>query len=340
MISKIESRAMGCLAGIAIGDAMGMPTEFMTREEIKERFGYITSFQNPFKDHPLVSSLKRGQVTDDTQQTLLMAETIIEEKKVSPSIFAKKLVSLCEEQKAIEKMLIGPSTERALKELLAGKKPEEIVCMGTTNGASMRIGPVAIFDWGLEESLKSDVLKSCRISHNTNVAISAAMAVAFAMSKGIEGANWEDVVSAGKKGAGIGERLKLDMRYPAASVEKRIELAEKIIHRSKQPIMDIYDYIGGGVQSNESIPTTFGIFMVTRGDPMKSIITATNMGGDTDTIASIVGGIAGSYMGIEAFPKELVNTIEEINGFNIREIVRALLEIREVKIKEIKKVKG
>jgi len=329
MISKIESRARGCLAGVAIGDAMGMPTEFMARDEIKERFGYITSFRAPFKDHPLVSDLRRGQVTDDTQQTLLMAETIIEKKKVSPNIFAKKLVSLCEEQGAIEKMLIGPSTERALKEILAGKKPEEMACMGTTNGASMRISPVAIFDWGSEESLKSDVLKSCRISHNTNVAVSAAMAVAFAISKGIEGVRtYMEIVNAGKKGAEIGERLKLGMRYPAASVEKRIELAEKLIHRSKQPIMDIYDYIGGGVESSESVPTAFGIFMVTKGDPMKSIITAVNMGGDTDTIASIVGGMAGSYKGIESFPRELVDTVEKVNGFSIKEIAGRLLEIR------------
>ena len=59
---------------------------------------------------------------------------------------------------------------------------------------------------------------------------------------------------------------------------------------------------------------------------MKAILSAVNMGGDTDTIASMAGAIAGAYRGIEAFPEEAVRLVEEVNEIGIGALASALVE--------------
>ena len=65
----------GALAGVAIGDAMGMPSEFMTREEIRSIYGRIEGFCPPHPRHMHVA-MEAGRITDDTEQTLAIIEAL------------------------------------------------------------------------------------------------------------------------------------------------------------------------------------------------------------------------------------------------------------------------
>src|SRR5690348_6683027 len=73
------ARALGALYGLAIGDALGMPTQSRPRAEIVARYGpLLASFQPGPPGHPLAAGLPAGSVTDDTEQALLLAELVIE----------------------------------------------------------------------------------------------------------------------------------------------------------------------------------------------------------------------------------------------------------------------
>src|SRR5215472_8488712 len=74
---EVRSRALGALYGLAIGDALGMPTQSLSRAGIVARYGVlVTTFWPGPADHPLAAGLRAGTVTDDTEQAVLLGGLI------------------------------------------------------------------------------------------------------------------------------------------------------------------------------------------------------------------------------------------------------------------------
>jgi ADP-ribosylglycohydrolase len=71
------------------------------------------------------------------------------------------------------------------------------------------------------------------------------------------------------------------------------------------------------VAVTETVPVCLALVKFAAGDPVRTIMLAANLGGDADTIASIAGGIAGAYAGIDAFPPEYLRRIEEVNHLDL-----------------------
>ena len=65
------------LEAFAVGDALGMPTEFMTQEAIKSKFGLVEKLIDPSVSQ-IHTNLKKGQITDDTEQNPTLLRLIIE----------------------------------------------------------------------------------------------------------------------------------------------------------------------------------------------------------------------------------------------------------------------
>jgi ADP-ribosylglycohydrolase len=109
------TRALGCLACLALGDALGMPTEFMRPEEIAEAYGWVSSLVTAPEDHPH-RRLVPGKVSDDTGQALAIARAYAPDGRLSPEAVAESLLgwagSLTAEEYAV---LTGPSTRQALE---------------------------------------------------------------------------------------------------------------------------------------------------------------------------------------------------------------------------------
>ncbi|MCP8316213.1 MAG: ADP-ribosylglycohydrolase family protein [archaeon] len=332
---SILSRSIGCLAGVAIGDAMGMPTFGFSPDQIREKFGKVMNFIDAPIGHIIHDGLKAGQVTDDTQITLILADSIIKDGFVSKEGFAKRLLEWSKGLGASLDKILGPSTRRALEKIAKGARLQDVTGTGTTDGASMRISPIGILNAGLDlEKVVEDFVCACVLTIYKCLAISAASSVACSISKAILGnCGVNDIIEAGMIGARLG--AKFGIFYSAAPVDKRIELAIKLVTKAKnfEEITDsLYNYVGAGIESNEAIPTAFGVFFATDGEPMNAIKMATNIGGDSDTIASIVGGMAGAFKGIEAFPKDMVKKVEQVNKLEIEKIARKLLEVREKRL--------
>ena len=77
--AAVGSRALGALYGLAIGDALGMPTQSLPRGEVVARYGgLITTFWAGPPGHPLAAGLPAGTITDDTEQALLLGRLIAE----------------------------------------------------------------------------------------------------------------------------------------------------------------------------------------------------------------------------------------------------------------------
>lgn len=151
MTDAAQARAAGALYGLAIGDALGMPTEALPRGQIEASYGpLVGGFQPAPPGHPLAAGLPAGTVTDDTEQAVLLGRHLVRHRgAIDPVEWAADLVGWERDMAARGRQgLLGPSTKRAVAAVLAGTPPGEAGLGGDTNGAAMRITPVGIaFRW-------------------------------------------------------------------------------------------------------------------------------------------------------------------------------------------------
>ena len=76
-MSSAADRARGALYGLAIGDALGMPTQMLSRDEVAAQFGLLDGFRHAPSDHRIAAGLPAGSITNDTEQALLVADTLL-----------------------------------------------------------------------------------------------------------------------------------------------------------------------------------------------------------------------------------------------------------------------
>ncbi len=324
----IRDRALGALLGVALGDAMGMPGQTLSAAEIASRYGWIDTLIAPFPDHPVSHGLRAGQVTDDTEQTLLLGRRLLlGGGRIDPKAWAEDLLEWeADVQARGLHDLLGPSTKRALASLLGGADPAESGREGTTNGAAMRIAPVAI---ATPPEPLTDLLDAvedaARITHNTAEAISGAAAVAAVISAGIAGADFGTAVplarAAAREGALRGARVG------ARDIEARIEAALTLADAGA-PLAAFAKATGTSVATREAVPAAFGLLRMAGGDAAQATVLAANIGGDTDTIGAIAGGMGGACAGAAALPADRIDVIRRVNPLDIGPLVDGLLTLR------------
>ncbi len=327
-------RAKGALIGLALGDALGMPGQGMKRQEVRSHYGWISDFVAPIEGHPISHGLEPAMVTDDTEQSLLLARQIL----ASPDQFeerawANALVAWEVEVKERGLLdLLGPSTKRALQRLQDGASPAEAGLGGRTNGAAMRICPVGIatpLD-PLPEFLER-VHETCRITHNSAIALAAAAAVAAAISAGISGASYEAASSLALITARKSEALALAPGEGGLAL--RIERAFDIVAQAapNQAFETLVGEIGTDVDSMQSVPTALALVRLAEGEPWRVACLAANAGGDSDTIGAIATAIATACTGAAALPENRVAKLLSVNGLDLDPLVRGLLALREAR---------
>ncbi len=322
-------RALGCLAGLALGDALGMPTEFLTPAQIAEAYGWVSSLVAAPEDHPH-HQLIPGMVTDDTGQALAIARAYTLEGALEPAAVGAALLdwaaSLSEEAYAT---LTGPSTRQALEKLKSGIDVQHSGRQGVTNGAAMRAAPVGLVNAGDFEGALHDAVTACLPTHNTNVAIAGAAAVACAVAEASrKGSTLISILRAGIAGAERGAAFGA-WRW-GTPLAGRIELAKRLVRQAsddRQALKDLYRFVGVGIDPAESVAAAFGVFLLAKGDPMRAVILGANIGGDTDTIAAIAGAISGAWMGIPALEPGLVKHVDELNALQLSDIADRLVQV-------------
>ena len=325
-------RAYGCLMGVALGDAMGMPSSLLSAREIKEQFGYIDRLLPAPPGHYIHDGMPAGCTTDDTAQTIAVAKTITADGgRVVPEHIGAAILQWAESIHALDEgvLALGPSSRESLKKLRAGIPPIEAGMFGETNGAPMRISPIGIIHPGDIEKAVHDTVLCCLPTHGTNVAISGAAAIACAIARAMDGAGELDgIIAAAQRGAELGAAH--GRRVAASSVARRIRWAVDLglaAANEDEALRDLYELVGATVATVETVPVALALVALAGGEPVKTAILAANLGGDCDTVGAIACSVSGAYAGIQAFPREIIRTIEETNHHGLEDVARGLLGV-------------
>jgi ADP-ribosylglycohydrolase len=330
MTTPATDQAHGALLGLALGDALGMPTQSMSRTEIHERYGRISGLVDAVPDQPIAPSMPAGSVTDDTEQAVILAQLLIEGRgHVAPLALADALLEW--EQSMIRRGsldLLGPSTRLALRNLQDGMSPEETGRTGITNGAAMRIAPIGIA-YPPGPGLERAVVEAGRVTHDTGLGISGATAVATAVSSGIEGSGLRETVDRAADAARRGETR--GHWVAGASIASRLAEFRPVTRKLKDSAFDtfLYEVVGTSVQSQESVVSALLIVEHDRDDPWKALTRAASLGGDTDTIAAMAGAVLGAAYGARALPEAPARRVESFNGLGLGPLAEQLISLRD-----------
>ncbi|MEA4884728.1 MAG: ADP-ribosylglycohydrolase family protein [Clostridia bacterium] len=322
-------RVAGCVAGVAIGDAMGMPVEFMTRQEIRAIYGRLDRFVAPRPDH-IHAGMGAARITDDTEQTLAIIDALDEHGTITPEIAAGAYLKWADECDAFSSSVLGPSSRRALERLQAGEDPRTTGSSGDTVGAAMRVAPIGIVNAGDLESAAQECVMSCLPTHGVSIAIGGACAVACAVAAAVVAGSVDEIISAALFGAEYGESR--GVKWAGATVAARIRLALRIVEESggeTEALDGLYSIVGVGMLPTELVATAIGIVRLHQADCCKATISAVNMGGDADTLASIVAAITGGFSGIGRFPAEWTTAVERVNRLDFQRLADVLVAVRE-----------
>jgi ADP-ribosylglycohydrolase len=331
-------RILGCIAGAAAGDAMGAATELLTIREITSIFGYVENYMAATEKSPAYG-LPPGTVTDDFSMGYYLAKTVLKsEGNITNETAQEALISWAEHKEYLR--FVGPTTRAALEKLRVGEKINpKASCniMSTTNGAAMKIFGLALVCTGDLEDLCHKAYMVALSTHANSASIAGACAIACAVSTALSENHGSDevekIIEAAVFGAKTGYNLAVDRGFevPAPSVERRIALAVEIGTKSKDHttlINSLAEIIGTGIAVSESVPCALGIFAAENQNPWDGIKIAANIGGDTDTIASMYGAIAGALRGVAAFPADCLPFLESSNHLGFFKLAEEIVKFR------------
>jgi len=325
-----RDRALGAFYGLALGDALGMPTQSMSRAEIRADYGDIRGFLDAGPHQLIAAGMPAGSVTDDTEQAILLARLLIAGGgEFDARTFALSLLDWERSMEARGSLdLLGPSTKAAVQRLSGGESAETAGRFGSTNGAAMRITPVGIArDLGSMTAFVDAVARASEVTHNTTLGIASAAAIGAAVSAGVSGASLPEAVDAAIRGAVEGGTR--GYWIAGGSIAARIHWAVDYLSGLTLAAQAdaVNDVIGTSVASQESVVAAVALAATSR-DPWETLCLAASIGGDTDTIAAMTGAILGSVFGVQQWPAGAIGTLESVNGLHLVPLVDGLLALR------------
>ena len=333
------SRAYGALAGLALGDALGMPTQAMSPEQIRAVYGRITGLVDGDASQPYAPGMPTGSTTDDTYQALALASFLGRDEGSSAGTvtlelggFAHELLNWEEWMKAQGSLdLLGPSSKAALERVRLGEDPLRVRGMGTTNGAAMRVTPVGIaVSTDNPEAFADSVWSTCQLTHATRQGFQSAALVAAAVSMGID---WDtpspsDMTTLLWKAVTYVDSLPERGAWaPDPDVVAATCRAMQLVANPASSSLEcLIEQVGTSVASAHAIPMAFAL--LARDPSPQALLDAANIGGDTDTIGAIAGAILGGLLGVEAFDATMLAQVESVSGLHLTEAATAMLSLR------------
>ncbi|NQU16509.1 MAG: ADP-ribosylglycohydrolase family protein [Candidatus Saganbacteria bacterium] len=284
---RIERFRGSVLAG-ASGDALGQPLEGKTPSQIMDLHGRVDRYVNNPK-----KPLGPGQWTDDTAFKKATLISIVKENRIDVDDIRFRMLSAFTFE---PKRGYGITTRKALN----GDRVRRHV---PSNGAAMRIGPVALFNCLDLEKLRTDVNAVSRITHQHQDSIGGAMSIAFAIAKAARGQLRPNSI--------IQETI--DFIGRVTNMASQLSEVDRLLADDSVSVEEAVEYIGTRSFALDSVGSAFYLFLKSPFDLSQSLISAVNSGGDTDTIASLTGDLSGAFNGITAIPGRWLSNLEDRN---------------------------
>jgi len=295
--------------GVVVGDALGLPVQFSSREEVEEEpvtdmigFG--------------VFNMPPGSWSDDSSLTLAALDSINELNRIDSEDIMRRFVCWYDNGEYTPfgyAYDIGYTCETAIcnyKDIQDYKTCGLSDVCSNGNGSLMRIMPACLY---VHENVMRSALEEERgleliheISALTHAHLRAKMAcgIYYFLVKNILNHTGT-----------LAEKLQAGMDDAMAFYHKDIGNLAQLAHyhrmnqldEFKDTPIDLIESSGYVVETLEA-----AVWCLLNTDNLKDcLLKAVNLGDDTDTVAAVAGGLAGLYYGYDAIPKEWLEKIQK-----------------------------
>lgn len=354
-MTPLEDRATGCVAGAAVGDALGGATEGWTPEQIVERYGgRVEGIVPPFNEdwrnaRPIAPYHKGdGHITDDTLMTHALIRVYDQAgghldayamaERLVPELMGERRWIPELEAEALPLQRIFLAEKWIVARLHYGHvDPREAGVGNIVNcGAAMYVAPVGIVNAADPDAAYAEAIDLTG-AHQSSYGREAAGVMAAAVAEAMRpGATVDSVVAACLRLAKDGTRAAIEAVCEAAAGLGHWEGSFEVLRSAVRPfdtVADTYRDQGLGarrpsrVHSIEELPLALGFLVAAKGDVRDTVLGGVNYGRDADSIASMGGAIAGALGGLSAVPAEWV---EQVGAASRTDLVAPGLVIAEV----------
>jgi poly(ADP-ribose) glycohydrolase ARH3 len=175
------------------------------------------------------------------------------------------------------------------------------------NGAAMRVSPVGLFYHHDLEGLQEAAIKQANITHVHPLgqwgAVMQAASVALAVN--------QNPKESFKREQMVTHLREVLWGGPIEYIKALNKIEDMLAHGKKLQAREVVQSLGNGVEALYSVPSAFYIAITYSPDFCDAIRAAISLGGDTDTIAGMVGTIVGAHVGEKGLPVEWIEQLEE-----------------------------
>lgn len=286
MMTFPRDRYVGCLVGLAIGDALGAPLEFMARDQIAANYGEVREMIGGGW-----LNLDPGEHTDDTQMALAVASSIVSLGHVDPTDIARRFVAWLHTQPKD----IGNITRTALRYHEQGIAWDEVgprVCHDLSgrcagNGSIMRCAPVGLFHAHRADDLIRDSMLTSAVTHADGLAVWSTVAVNLLIVELLAG-----------RQEGLIERVTDAIDAPL--VRETLLGAPALSRREVRSGGYVLETLGAALWALQNHAGFEDV-----------VVAAINLGDDTDTVGAVAGALAGAREGIAAVPERWLHQLHD-----------------------------
>ena len=281
-----ETKALGALIGLAVGDALGTTVEFMSPGTFSPVVGMTGG--GPFR-------LKPGEWTDDTSMALCLAESLVECGGFDANDQCERYVKWLDEGYMGSNgrcFDVGVQTSRALRAYKATHDPYSGPkdARSAGNGSLMRLAPVPIYYMADPAEAVRVSGESSRTTHGAAMPVDACRYYGGLIVGALRGVPKEELLSTAYSPVhGLWDHRPL---HPDV-----MEVAMGSFKTKEPP-----EIVGSGyvIKSMEAALWAFYASASFR----EGCLMAVNLGDDADTTAAIFGQLAGAYYGLDGIPAE------------------------------------
>ncbi len=314
---------VAALFGLAFGDALGAPTEFLPYDEITRRYG-----RGGPRDLPTPAL-----VTDDTQMALAVAEALLSALE-APPLTPERL------EPPLRKHFLywwsspentrapGNTCMAACAAMAGGATWRDATIEGSKGcGANMRVAPIGLAP-GLTEAQRAGAAQlQAAMTHGHPTGLAASDLTAFSVYWLSAGLPIKDLPAALRDRCDTQRRVYHDewlgdlwKRPGATDPEAFIArgwdecraafdgLEDALRHIG--PDADPCRAMGAGWVAEEALATAVYCLLLFPDEPVSALARAAASSGDSDSIASLAGSFAGAALGTDAWPADWYTRIE------------------------------
>ncbi|MFC4051767.1 ADP-ribosylglycohydrolase family protein [Actinomadura syzygii] len=317
-------RASGAIFGLAYGDSLGAPTEFLDMKQIRRRFG---------EHGPTQLNGDPALVTDDTQMTIAVGLALLDALENPP--FTPDLITPMWRRRFVD-WLNSPDNDRApgntclraCRGLAAGKPWVDATVAGSKGcGANMRVAPVGLAPGLSDETRAGASQLQAALTHGHPTGLAASELTAFAVRWLADGMDPSDLPGALRERC-HDQRAVYHERWlgglwrrsgagsPEAFVARgwdeclgRLDALDAALARADRS-SDPCEITGAGWTADEALATGLLCFLLFPDEPVEAIRRGAASSGDSDSIACLAGAFAGARLGLAAWPDEWASRIE------------------------------